>query len=398
MVKSIIVGIDIGTTTGIAIYDLNRNLLYTESKRYLSISSVIKQIMLFGKPLIIATDKEKTPSPINKLAASFNCKVFHPDHDLAVEEKDDIVKISIKDIHEKDALAAATFAYKSYAGQFNNIDRNLDSLGLRQYSDRVKEMIVKKEARNIAEAIEKIKPKKEEEKIEPKSVSREINLDWKEKAKEYDKKLNEEKNRYEILRVYTEKLEERLKNLERQKQEYLEEELKKNEDSRKEVLKEKEIRTRDILIRQLKFELSKQKSFKEAYEEELKRQQELEDIENEKLIPIIIISNFDKEAIINTHRQFDIKDKVVWVKNFSLSKIASKVLRSIKPKVVIGELNDETKEVLRDAGIIVIDNLTPEIRRYYAAISPEKIENTVKKIEKKNFLNWLEDYRKRQVT
>ena len=188
MVKSIIVGIDIGTTTGIAIYDLNRNLLYTGSKRYLSISSVIKQIIFFGKPLIIATDKEKTPSPISKIAASFNGKVFHPDHDLAVEEKDDIVKISIKDVHEKDALAAATFAYKNYAGQFNNIDMNLDSLGLRQYSDRVKEMIIKKEARNIAEAIEKIKPKKEEEKIEPKFVLREVNLDWKERVKEYEKR------------------------------------------------------------------------------------------------------------------------------------------------------------------------------------------------------------------
>jgi hypothetical protein len=51
--------------------------------------------------------------------------------------------------------------------------------------------------------------------------------------------------------------------------------------------------------------------------------------------------------------------------------------------------------MLKKAGIITVDTLTPEERKYYAGISSEKIENEIKKFERKNFMDWLEDYRKR---
>jgi predicted RNase H-like nuclease (RuvC/YqgF family) len=390
MTKPLIVGIDIGVTTGLAIYDFDKNLLYSGSKRYISIDSLIREISFFGKPLIIATDKRKIPQPISKIAASFNCKVFNPDHDLKLEEKDEIIKIHIKDVHEKDALAAAMFAYKSYAGQFANIERTLDSLSLRKYSDRVKEMVISREAKNIADAIEKIKPKEE-----VKQIVKETFLNWREKAKQNEKKLNEEKNRYEILEVYAEKLEEKMKSLERQKQEYIEEEMKKNEEARKRVLKEKEIRKKDILIRQLQFELVKQKSFKESYEEEFEKQQELEEIEHERLIPIIILSEFTKENLIEINRKFDIKDKVLWIRKYKPSKLISRILISIKPKIVIADLEDSEKHKLKNSGIIVVDSLEPKIRRFYATISSEEIENAIKRVEKKDFIKWLEEYRKR---
>jgi len=391
--KSILVGIDIGVTTAIAIYDLNRNLIYVGSKRNISIDNLIKEISFYGKPLIVATDKKRIPQPISKIAASFNCKIFSPDHDLTISEKEEIVRIHIKDIHEKDALAAATYAYKNFAPQFNNIDRNLDSLGLSQYKDRVKEMIVNKEAKNIAEAIEKIKPK--EEKIEEKARVKEVYLNWREKSKELERKLKEAERSYEILKTYSEKLEEKLKNLERQKQEYLEEEVKKNEETRKKVIREKEIKTRDILIKQLQFELAKQKNFKNVFEEQLKIQEEIKSIENENLIPVIIIPEFTKEAVLDANNKFDIKNKVVWIKNFKFSNPSANIIISLKPKVVIGELDEETKNRLKRQEIIAVDTIKPEERKYYAAISPEKIESEIKKIEKKNFLNWLEEYRKR---
>ena len=393
MKKALIVGLDIGTTTGISIHDLKKNLLYLKSKKHFSTSNIIKQTMIFGRPLIIATDKENIPHKIKKIASSFDAKLFHPDHDLTIEEKERVVNISMKDSHERDALAASLFAFRFYFSQFNTIDRNLDILGLIKYSDKVKEMIIRKEAKNIAEAIEKVRPREEVKKEEP--ILREFEIDWKERAKELENKLREEKNRYEILKTYTEKLENRIRNLEIQKQEYLEEQLKKTEGARKEVLKEKEIRKRDILIKQLKFELGKQKSFKEAYEEEHKREQELKDIENEELLPVIIIPDFTKEAIVEANREFDIANKVVWIQNFKFSKIAAKVLASIKPKVVIGESDKEIKEILRESRIIVVDTIKPQIKEYYAAVSPQEIENEIKKIEKKNFLKWLEDYRRR---
>jgi len=393
MRKPLIVGLDIGTTTGLSIHDLNKNLLYLKSRKHFSTSNIIKQIMIFGIPIIIATDKQKVPSKIKKIASSFNAKIFRPDHDLTIEEKERIVNISMKDTHERDALAASLFAFKLYASTFNTVDRNLETLGLKKYSDIVKEMILRKQAKNIAEAIDKIKPKKKE--IKEKYVLKEVELNWKEKAKELEKKLKDEKNRYEILKIYAEKLETRVRNLEIQKQEYLEEQMKKTEEGRRKVLKEKEVRSRDILIKQLKFELAKGKSIRKAYEEKLKREQELNDIKDEKLLPVIIISNFTKEDIVNANREFDIANKVVWIQNFKFSKTTAKVLASIKPKVVIGETDREIKDILRRSRIIVVDTVKPELRDYYAAVSPEKIENEMVKIEKNDFLKWLEDYRRR---
>jgi predicted RNase H-like nuclease (RuvC/YqgF family) len=344
--------------------------------------------------LIIATDKKRIPQPITKIAASFNCKIFNPDHDLTVEEKDDIVRIPIKDVHEKDALAAATFAYKYFAPQFNNIDRNLEALGLSHYRDQVKEMIINKEAKNIAEAIEKIKPK--EEKIEKvPTVTKEVYLNWRERAKELEKKFKDEERRYDILRSYSEKIEDKSKELEKQKQEYIEEQMKKNEDTRKKVIKEKEIKTRDILIKQLQFELAKQKNFNSVYEEQLKIQEELENIQNENLMPVIIIQEFTKESVLNANKRFNIRNKIIWIKNFRFSKSSANVVISLKPKVLIGNIDEETKDMLKKAGIITVDTLIPEERKYYAGISSEKIENEIKKVERKNFTDWLEDYRKR---
>jgi len=383
MAKPLIVGVDVGLTTGIAIFDLNRNLLFLGSKKFLSVSDVINYIMKFGKPLIIATDKKKVPPTINKLAASFNCKVFSPDHDLGVEEKDEIVKISIKDIHEKDALAAATFAYKAHVVQFTNIDRALASMSMKEYSDTVKEMIINKEAKNIADAIEKIKPKKEE--TPTKQILKEINLDWKEKAREYERRLNEQKKSYEILKIYTEKLEEKIKSLERQRQTYLEEEMKKNEETRRKILREKEIRSRDILIKQLQFELAKQKSFSKIYEEQFERENELKDIENENLIPVIVVSDFTKEAITNVNKMFDIRNKFVWFKDAKPSKPALKFLASLKPRVIIADMDDESKDILKDNGIIIVSNVKPELRKFFAAISSQEISNTIKKNREKRF-------------
>jgi len=393
MPKPLIIGLDIGTTTGISIHDLKKNLLYLKSKKHFSTSNIIKRITVFGTPLIIATDKEKVPNKIRKIASSFNAKIFRPDHDLTIEEKDRIVNISMKDTHERDALAASLFAFRLYASQFNTIDRSLEILGLEQYNDRVKEMIIRKQAKNIAEAIDKVRPKKKE--IKEKLVQKEVKINWKEKAEELMKKLKEEKNSYEILKAYTEKLETRVRNLEIQKQEYLEEQLKKTEEGRKEVLREKEIRSRDILIKQLKFELAKGKSIRKAYEEKLEREQELRDIKNEGFIPVIIIPEFTKEDIVNANREIDIADKAVWIQNFKFSKTAARVLASIKPKVVIGESDKEIRDILRQARIIVVDTIKPETRNYYAAVSPKEIENEIRKIERNNFLNWLEDYRRR---
>lgn len=392
MSKPLIVGIDVGTTTGLAIYDLDKNLLFTGSKRYFSVSNVVKEIMGFGTPLIVSTDKKNVSKKIRKIAATFNCKIYSPDHDLTSEEKESILRINIKDVHEKDALSAASFAFREYEALFANINRALSALNLDQYRDRVKEMVVTGHAKNIADAINRIRPK-EEQKV--KTEFKEVNLDWKEKAHKYSKRIRDMERRYEISRQYTEKLEDKLKALERQKKTYLEDEMKKNENARKELLREKELRKMGIVIKQLHFELSKQKRLREAYEQRVKKQEEQIGIQDEGLIAVVKIANFTKEDIMNAAAEFGIENKVVWIENFKPSKTIARLLLKNKPKVVIADMEDKPKSFLKKYGVIVIDGVRPVMREFYGAVEPKDLESTMKKVEKRDFLKWLEDYRKR---
>jgi predicted RNase H-like nuclease (RuvC/YqgF family) len=170
--------------------------------------------------------------------------------------------------------------------------------------------------------------------------------------------------------------------------------MKKNDEARKSVIREKEIKTRDILIKQLQFELAKQRNFNNVFEEQLKVQEELKCIESENLIPVIIIPDFTKETILNSNKRFNIRNKIVWIKNFRTSKPSTSIILSLKPKVLIGEIDEETKDRLKGE-IITVDTVKPEERKYYAAIEPKKLENEIKKIERKGFLNWLDDYKRR---
>ncbi len=389
-----IVGVDIGTTTAIAVFDLKSNLIYVDSKKGFSLSEVIKQILKYGKPVIIATDKKKSPSGIAKLAASFNCILFRPDHDLAIDEKDKLVKIYVKSEHERDAMASAIFAYKFYAPQFSNIDKNLESLALSDFSDIVKEMILTKKAKNISEAIEKIKPR-EEPKSEERIIKTETNLDWKNDAENLKKKLTSLQKSYDILRTYADKMAEKARAIERQKMQLLDENVAKSESARKEVMKEKEIQARDILIKQLQFETEKLKDESIAYRQRVMRETELDDIRNRGYLPIMAIENFDREDLLKSHKTYGITNKIIWVKNFKKSKQALKTLESFKPKIVIGKLDAEASDFLRERGIHVMENLPIKTGKYFAYAYPDEVESLLKQTEKRSFLEWLQDYKRR---
>lgn len=392
MTRALIIGLDIGTTTGISIIDLNKKTLFVKSKKNFSLSQIKNQIMEFGKPVIIATDKKKIPAKISKIASTFGSNVFSPRHDLSVEEKKKILKRPMKNPHERDSLSAAFFAYKFYEKKFKQIEKVLESKGLKDYEYVVKEMLIQKEVRNLSEAIELLKPRR---KLPVIQLTKEINIDWKGEAERREREYKEERKRNEILKIYCEKLDEKIKALERQKQSYLEEQMQKNETVRKAIIKEKEIQSRDILIKQLKFEIAKRKDLLKVYEEKIKIEQEEKNIITENLVPVVIIPEFSNEQILNADKKFNIMNKVIFFENPKYSKRASKTLEKITPKVVIADLDSEIVKDLKKYGIIVVDKIEMKKREFFGQVPPERIKDLIKKVEKKNFVNWLEEYRRR---
>ncbi len=131
MPKPIIIGIDPGTTAAIAFLDAEGEPIEVKSSRRYSKKEIIKQIRKKGTPLIIGTDKSSLPTTIEEVAAKFHCKVNTPDKDLSREKKSELVSEYTHlagNEHEKDALASALQAYKSYASHLGKIkQRNKDS-------------------------------------------------------------------------------------------------------------------------------------------------------------------------------------------------------------------------------------------------------------------------------
>jgi predicted RNase H-like nuclease (RuvC/YqgF family) len=120
----IIVGLDPGTTTGIAALNLSGELVDLTSTRGLSSSEVIEWIAARGRSLVVATDVYPTPGSVEKVKRAFNAVLYSPGGDIPAEEKIALGKeFGYKNDHERDALAAAISAFKKYKNKFLLVEK-----------------------------------------------------------------------------------------------------------------------------------------------------------------------------------------------------------------------------------------------------------------------------------
>ncbi|MCK9632323.1 MAG: DUF460 domain-containing protein [Methanoregula sp.] len=124
--RYLIVGIDPGTTTGIAALDLDGNLLHLASSRQMNMSDVIESLYKTGKPLVIASDVEPMPFTVEKIRRAFAAVAFTPKQDTSVETKMELTApFSYANDHERDALSAALDAYRQYRHRFQSLMKRI---------------------------------------------------------------------------------------------------------------------------------------------------------------------------------------------------------------------------------------------------------------------------------
>jgi len=122
----VIVGVDPGTTTAVAIVGLDGEPLDVWSSRLSDTADVIEWIVERGRPVIVAADVRPMPETVEKLRRSFDAAGFTPDRDLAVDEKQHRTReFPYDDDHQRDALAAALSAFDAHENQFERIGRKL---------------------------------------------------------------------------------------------------------------------------------------------------------------------------------------------------------------------------------------------------------------------------------
>ena len=162
-----IVGIDLGITAGIAILDTRGNILNLSSKKEATKNDIIKHVLKFGEPLIIASDVNPLPRGIKKLSSSLGSHSFYPKVSMSYKEKSKIIddyKERIKDSHQKDALASALRAFKNYHSTFLKVEEILKKIGRKDVFEEVVKRVWKRRTESIVDAAkETIKRERNEE-------------------------------------------------------------------------------------------------------------------------------------------------------------------------------------------------------------------------------------------
>lgn len=369
MVRAILAGVDTGITTGIAILDVHGNLLAIISERELGRNEVIKLITKFGRPLIIATDKNPLPRSIEKIASALGSKVYFPETSLSVVEKQELTKEFkdfIKDDHELDALAACIKSWKKYRELFIKVENTLKNLGLLEIFEDVITRLLREDSENINKAINEIlkESKEPKEKIEKKtSVQEYENL-----IKDLQMKLMLKERKIQNLIEQSNTLN---KALRRVKQEFRELE--------------------KVKLRFEKFDRIKKEL------EELKDANELlkkfEKVEEKGFHPVIEIRSVDGLELEELNKKINLANRVV----FSHSTENLNLLNRFGLKALLVEDFEKVKNLEKLEFPVL--SFKDEIQTLdgIKVIKREILENALKEAKKIGLIEWLKEYRRRKV-
>jgi len=206
--KPLIVGIDPGTTTAIGFLDAEGHPLETKSGKKYSKEEIIKEIREKGSLMILGTDKNPLPSALREVATQFKCKVNVPNEDLSQERKNNLTRKyndMISNEHEKDALASAIQAYRSYHPQLQKIKhRNPE-----KYQQVVRKKLLKEET------IEKDKKDDQEKQVPP--YDHEKQRSYKQEIDNLKNKLKNLREKLKQSREEKRELKKEVKNLKKEK-------------------------------------------------------------------------------------------------------------------------------------------------------------------------------------
>ena len=67
----------------------------------------------------------------------------------------------------------------------------------------------------------------------------------------------------------------------------------------------------------------------------------------------------------------------------------------MQPAAVIADLDEETREQLKEAGIPVL-SIMPARHKWHCSLSEEEAKKSIRESEKKGFLGWLDRYKRRK--
>lgn len=263
--RAVIVGVDAGTTTGLAILDMEGNVLYSSSAKNLDRGTMIDIILGYGRPIIVATDVAEAPETVKKLASQLGAALYTPPEDLSVAEKRELAERLLNsppgDSHERDAIAAAAKAFHTIKSKLEQIEKKLDELSAEIDREKIKRLVMS--GLTLAEALERTLEETLEERREEKirQERRESNVT------SLVAELEISRAQKRALEERVRALEEALRSQERRMREAL-------SAARQEALRDQEVRRAQELARSLEEALERAKEEAERLRREVERLRE----------------------------------------------------------------------------------------------------------------------------
>ncbi|TKY92253.1 MAG: DUF460 domain-containing protein [Candidatus Methanomarinus sp.] len=310
--KYVIVGVDPGTTTGLALLDLKGDLIKLHSSRNISISGVIEMIVKYGRPLIVATDVSPIPGTVEKIRRTFNALPGEPGESLTAVDKINLAKpYGYSNDHERDALAAAAHVIRRYKNKFDQIRKKIpipvdpdESIALVMRGD------------TIDSAIAKLT---EHETFPEEKVDKKISHQSDERINQFSRTIKCQQETIDNLKIYQQELKSRIKQKDdiianrNEKIQYL-----KSKDY-KQMRRDKEIKFRENKIRQFQKTIKEKNRKVTALSEHIDKLKQVRNLEiSGRTVPIKIVSSFTREAVISLQEKYGINQgDVLFFKNAS---------------------------------------------------------------------------------
>jgi hypothetical protein len=352
----VVVGIDPGTTTAVAVVGLDGEVLDVHSTRTADTAAVIEWIIERGRPIVVAADVTPMPETVEKIRRSFTAAGWTPTSDLPVDEKQHRTREEgYDDDHQRDAMAAALSAFDAHEDQFRRIARKVPPrVDTAEVTARVVAGEESVEA-VLADLSEDEESEEEERGPEPRELTAE------------EKEIKRLESRIDRLEGHVDDLTDQLDRKDEKLAEYEQELSQARREERKEARERREVTRLERENERLERELESERETVSELEGKLERLKALWKLdhsnfadvggEERDLVPVKPVEQFTTGAIEDADERFGLAaGDVVLLRDASgAGRSTAERLAAVEPRVVLkhGGLSDAADEVLFEAGVPV---------------------------------------------
>ncbi|ATW90003.1 hypothetical protein halTADL_3301 [Halohasta litchfieldiae] len=382
----VIVGIDPGTTTAAAVVSLDGRVLDRFSSRTADTAELTEWLIDRGRPLIVAADVTPMPQTVEKFRRSFDATGWEPPSDIPIDEKVHRTRDhEYENDHERDAMAAALYAYDDHEDQFDRIAQKTP----RQF-DREEVIAHVVGGASVEAALRELsdepEPDEEESTHEPRELSDE------------EQRIKELEAQVERLQSHNDELETELDKREETIEQYKEELSTAKRQERQEARERREVSRLQRETDRLERERDEAEARAEEMASKLDRLKELwkldhsnvDDVAGDRnLVSVKIVDQFTKRDIEAVDEEIGLSSgDIVYFRDASgAGRSTAERLAATDPRVVLrdGGLSDAADEVLFESGIPVgpADDVSIQEIDELAVVDDEEIEAVIKEWERR---------------